>query len=137
MRRAVEWLLARQRADGGWGEDGKSYWADQPRGEAKESTPSQTAWALLGLMAAGETAHPAVDRGIGYLDATISGSSKQIRQRAGTFMVGGTPEASTNVRLEMWPAAATPKMRSGRTGAVTFRMPATAARHQSSGSCSL
>jgi squalene-hopene/tetraprenyl-beta-curcumene cyclase len=70
MRRAVEWLLARQRADGGWGEDGKSYWADQPRGEAKESTPSQTAWALLGLMAAGETAHPAVERGIGYLLST-------------------------------------------------------------------
>jgi squalene-hopene/tetraprenyl-beta-curcumene cyclase len=70
MRRAVGWLLARQRPDGGWGEDGKSYWADQPRGEAKESTPSQTAWALLGLMAAGETAHPAVERGIGYLLST-------------------------------------------------------------------
>jgi 3-hydroxyisobutyrate dehydrogenase-like beta-hydroxyacid dehydrogenase len=32
-------------------------------------------------------------RGIAYLDATISGSSEQIRRRAGTFMVGGTPEA--------------------------------------------
>jgi squalene-hopene/tetraprenyl-beta-curcumene cyclase len=67
VRRAVEWLLARQRPDGGWGEDGRSYWADQPRGEAKESTPSQTAWALLGLMAAGEAAHPAVERGIAHL----------------------------------------------------------------------
>jgi squalene-hopene/tetraprenyl-beta-curcumene cyclase len=70
VRRAVDWLLARQRPDGGWGEDGRSYWAEQPRGEAKESTPSQTAWALLGLMAAGEAAHPAVERGIGYLLAT-------------------------------------------------------------------
>jgi squalene-hopene/tetraprenyl-beta-curcumene cyclase len=70
VRRAVEWLLARQRPDGGWGEDGASYWRDQQRGEGKESTASQTAWALLGLMAAGEAAHPAVARGIGYLLAT-------------------------------------------------------------------
>ena len=69
-RRAVEWLLARQRADGGWGEDGASYWKDQPRGEGKESTASQTAWALLGLMAAGEADHPAVARGVRYLLAT-------------------------------------------------------------------
>jgi squalene-hopene/tetraprenyl-beta-curcumene cyclase len=67
MRRAVEWLLAKQRSDGGWGEDGRSYWSDQPRGEAKESTASQTAWAVLGLMAAGEVKHPAVERGIAYL----------------------------------------------------------------------
>ena len=70
MRRAVEWLLARQRPDGGWGEDGASYWRDQPRGEGRESTASQTAWALLGLMAAGEVDHPAMARGIGYLLAT-------------------------------------------------------------------
>jgi len=67
VRRAVDWLLARQRADGGWGEDGRSYWDERPRGEARESTPSQTAWALLGLMAAGEIDHPAVARGVRYL----------------------------------------------------------------------
>jgi len=67
IRSAVQWLLARQRADGGWGEDGRSYWTDQPCGEANESTPSQTAWALLGLMAAGEVGHPAVERGIRHL----------------------------------------------------------------------
>ncbi len=70
IRRAVDWLLARQRPDGGWGEDGASYWPDQPRGEGKESTASQTAWALLGLMAAGEVDHPAVARGVRYLVAT-------------------------------------------------------------------
>jgi len=70
IRRAVDWLLARQRPDGGWGEDGTSYWPDQPRGEGQESTASQTAWALLGLMAAGEVDHPAVARGIAYLAAT-------------------------------------------------------------------
>ena len=41
-----------------------------PRGRYKESTPSQTAWAVLGLMAAGAAGHPAVARGIAYLMAT-------------------------------------------------------------------
>ena len=67
IRRAVAWLLARQHADGGWGESGDSYWDDAPRGEAPYSTASQTAWALLGLMAAGEAAHPAVERGVAFL----------------------------------------------------------------------
>lgn len=66
MRRAVEFLLSRQREDGGWGEDGATYWRER-RGEAKASTPSQTAWALLGLMAAGEAHSEAVGRGIAYL----------------------------------------------------------------------
>ncbi len=67
VKRAAAWLLSKQRADGGWGEDGASYWANQKRGEGKESTSSQTAWAMLGLMAAGEAHHPAVARGADYL----------------------------------------------------------------------
>jgi squalene-hopene/tetraprenyl-beta-curcumene cyclase len=67
IRRAVAWLLGCQRDDGGWGESGASYAPNEPRGEAQYSTVSQTAWALLGLMAAGEAAHPAVKRGIDYL----------------------------------------------------------------------
>ena len=63
---ATAWLKARQRADGGWGEDGASYW-EARRGEVQESTPSQTAWALLGLMAAGEVESDSVRRGIDYL----------------------------------------------------------------------
>ena len=54
IRRAVAWLLGKQRGDGGWGEDGRSYWPGQPHGECRSSTASQTAWALLALMAAGE-----------------------------------------------------------------------------------
>jgi squalene-hopene/tetraprenyl-beta-curcumene cyclase len=67
VRRAVAWLIAQQRADGGWGEAEESYSPDGPRGEASYSTASQTAWALLGLMAAGEVDQPAVARGIAYL----------------------------------------------------------------------
>jgi len=67
MRRAVAWLVARQRQDGGWGEAGESYWPRAPHGAASYSTSSQTAWALLALMAAGEIGHPAVARGIAYL----------------------------------------------------------------------
>jgi squalene-hopene/tetraprenyl-beta-curcumene cyclase len=70
IRRAVAWLLSHQRADGGWGESGESYWPDKPHGEASYSTASQTAWALLALMAAGEVTHPAVARGIAYLIET-------------------------------------------------------------------
>jgi squalene-hopene/tetraprenyl-beta-curcumene cyclase len=69
VRRAVGWLLARQHSDGGWGEAGDSYFPDAPHGEAPYSTASQTAWALLGLIAAGEVDHPAVARGIAYLIA--------------------------------------------------------------------
>ncbi len=69
VRRAVDWLASVQREDGGWGEDEESY-ADAPHGRYKESTPSQTAWAVLGLMAAGAVDHPAVARGIAYLAST-------------------------------------------------------------------
>jgi len=70
VRRAAAWLLARQRDDGGWGEGGESYWPDQPHGNAPYSAPSQTAWALLALMAAGEIDNPAVARGIEFLIAS-------------------------------------------------------------------
>jgi squalene-hopene/tetraprenyl-beta-curcumene cyclase len=70
IRRAVRWLVDHQRADGGWGETVQSYWPSGPRGEALYSTASQTSWALLGLLAAGEVDHPAVARGIAYLVGT-------------------------------------------------------------------
>ncbi len=70
MRRAVEWLAAIQNADGGWGEDGSSYKLDYCGYEAAPSTASQTAWAVLGLIAAGRLDHPAVTRGTKYLADT-------------------------------------------------------------------
>jgi squalene-hopene/tetraprenyl-beta-curcumene cyclase len=72
MRRAVDWLRATQNPDGGWGEDGLTY---PRRGGTRAdsgmrmaaSTPSQTAWAMLGLMAAGEVEDDAVERGAAWL----------------------------------------------------------------------
>ena len=70
MRKAVSWLLSIQNPDGGWGEDASSYRLDYKGYEAAPSTSSQTAWALLALMAAGEAGHPAVRKGVAYLAQT-------------------------------------------------------------------
>jgi squalene-hopene/tetraprenyl-beta-curcumene cyclase len=70
VRRAVAWLVKIQNPDGGWGESGESYRLDYKGYQPSPSAASQTAWALLGLMAAGETDNPAVARGVAYLAAT-------------------------------------------------------------------
>ncbi|HEY4461813.1 MAG TPA: squalene--hopene cyclase, partial [Streptosporangiaceae bacterium] len=68
IRRAVEWLETRQNPDGGWGEDLRSY--DDPALAGRgTSTASQTAWALLALLAAGG-AGDAVERGVRWLAQT-------------------------------------------------------------------
>ncbi len=66
VRRAADWLERRQNADGGWGERCDSY-ADPAQAGRGPSTPSQTAWALLGLLAAGRAGAPAVARGVQHL----------------------------------------------------------------------
>ncbi len=66
IRRAVRWILDHQNANGGWGETCASYRNENLKGQG-ESTPSQTAWALLALNAANEHENPAVRRGIEYL----------------------------------------------------------------------
>ncbi|MET9567498.1 squalene--hopene cyclase [Streptomyces tauricus] len=66
IRRAVTWLRSVQNDDGGWGEDVRSYRYAQWAGQGT-STPSQTAWALLALLAAGERESEAVERGVGWL----------------------------------------------------------------------
>ncbi|HKQ10288.1 MAG TPA: squalene--hopene cyclase, partial [Rhizomicrobium sp.] len=70
MKRGADWLVAIQNPDGGWGENCDSYKLDYKGHEPAPSTASQTAWALLGLMAAGAVDHPAVARGVNYLKAT-------------------------------------------------------------------
>jgi squalene-hopene/tetraprenyl-beta-curcumene cyclase len=70
MRKAAGWLISIQNSDGGWGEDATSYRLDYKGYQLAPTTPSQTAWALLGLMAAGEVGNPAVARGVEYLIST-------------------------------------------------------------------
>lgn len=66
VRRAVQWLVECQNADGGWGEGCESYVDPAFRGRGV-STASQTAWAIIGLLAAGEAVHEATERGIRFL----------------------------------------------------------------------
>jgi len=62
----ANWLLAHQQSCGGWGESPQSYEFPHLRGQGSP-TASQTAWAVLGLLAAGMANHPAVARGVGFL----------------------------------------------------------------------
>lgn len=64
---AVKWLKSKQREDGGWGEDNASYHDKKLSGTYHFSTAFQTAWAVLGLMAAGEVASPEVKAGINFI----------------------------------------------------------------------
>jgi squalene-hopene/tetraprenyl-beta-curcumene cyclase len=87
MCKAAEWLIAIQNTDGGWGESCDSYRLDYSGYQAAPSTASQTAWALLGLMAAGEVDHPAVARGIASLQETQveDGLWNQVHYTGGGF----------------------------------------------------
>ncbi len=69
LRRAVRWLESHQNADGGWGEDLRSYEDPDWIGRG-ESTASQTAWALLALLAVGRHDTEAVRRGVDHLRTT-------------------------------------------------------------------
>jgi squalene-hopene/tetraprenyl-beta-curcumene cyclase len=66
VQQAAEWLRMVQNADGGWGETCESYDDPTQRGVGP-STPSQTAWAIMGLLAANDTRSDSVARGIAYL----------------------------------------------------------------------
>ena len=69
VRRAVRWTIRHQNTDGGWGESCASYVDPAYRGRGP-STPSQTAWALIGLLSSGEGDNPATRRGIQHLIRT-------------------------------------------------------------------
>ena len=66
IRKTVNWLKSSQNLDGGWGESCASYGTYLPQG-CVESTPSQTAWAVLGLISTGEVGSQEVLKGIAYL----------------------------------------------------------------------
>jgi squalene-hopene/tetraprenyl-beta-curcumene cyclase len=72
IQAAGRWLLERQNVDGGWGESCSAYVLEAARGRGS-STPSQTAWALLGLLAIGDRdLQVAIRRGVGYLESTMT-----------------------------------------------------------------
>src|SRR3954464_4498555 len=92
MRKAVDWLVSIQNGDGGWGEDAVSYRLDYKGFEDAPSTSSQTAWALLGLMAAGEVENPAIVQGVASLKATQTEKGLWDKAR---YTATGFPRASS------------------------------------------
>jgi squalene-hopene/tetraprenyl-beta-curcumene cyclase len=80
IRRAGEWLRSIQNPDGGWGESCASY--DNDIYTAAESTPSQTAWALMGLIASGDTISASVRNGVEYLTRTQSADGSWVEELA-------------------------------------------------------
>jgi squalene-hopene/tetraprenyl-beta-curcumene cyclase len=86
IRRAVSWLESKQNPDGGWGESCLSY-GDAAHSGKGESTPSQTAWALMALMSAGATDSFSVARGVQFLlrHQMKDGSWEEIRHTGTGF----------------------------------------------------
>lgn len=77
LRKAVRWLERHQQPDGGWGESCATYEDPSLRGQGP-STASQTAWALLALLALEPPDHPATVRGIDYLVRTQTADGEWI-----------------------------------------------------------
>jgi len=125
MRKAVDWLVAIQNDDGGWGEDGSSYKLDYRGYERAPTTASQTAWALLGLMAAGAIDHPAVGRGIAYLVAAQGADGFWNEPR---YTATGFPRVfylryhGYSRFFPLWAMARYRNLRRGNTRAVTYGM---------------
>jgi len=125
MRRAANWLIAIQNDDGGWGEDGASYKLDYKGYERAPSTASQTAWALLGLMASGDVDHPAVARGIAYLTANQGADGFWNEPR---YTATGFPRVfylryhGYSKFFPLWALARYRNLKSGNVRAVAFGM---------------
>ncbi|MFB3924509.1 MAG: squalene--hopene cyclase [Syntrophales bacterium] len=70
IQRAANWLMQKQKPDGSWGEDCETYFDPRKAGQGSMGTSFQTAWAMLGLMAAGKVDSEEVRRGALYLLST-------------------------------------------------------------------
>jgi squalene-hopene/tetraprenyl-beta-curcumene cyclase len=125
VRRAVEWLKAIQNMDGGWGESCDSYRLDYRGYEPAPSAASQTAWALLGLMAAGECDSPAVARGIAWLAARQNEAGEWPED---TYTGGGFPRVfylryhGYSKFFPLWALARYRNLKRGNTRQVAFGM---------------
>jgi len=125
MRKAAQWLVSIQNPDGGWGEDGTSYKLEYEKYEPAPSTASQTAWAVLALMAAGEVDHPAVGRGISYLASTQGSDGLWEEER---FTATGFPRVfylryhGYRKFFPLWALARYRNLKRGNSGEVTHGM---------------
>jgi squalene-hopene/tetraprenyl-beta-curcumene cyclase len=96
IQQAAEWIRMVQNADGGWGESCNSYDDPVTRGVGV-STPSQTAWGILGLLAAGDTRSDSVAKGIKWLlakqqaDGAWDESTGQEKTRQAIYTGTGFP----------------------------------------------
>ncbi|MER7758461.1 squalene--hopene cyclase [Streptomyces sp. NPDC097619] len=124
IRKAVAWLESVQNEDGGWGEDQRSYQDPGTWAGRGESTASQTAWALLALLAAGERGGAAVSRGIRHLTTTQRPDGSWDEPH---FTGTGFPwDFSINYHLyrQVFPLTALGRYRYGEAPAVPGRTPA-------------
>jgi squalene-hopene/tetraprenyl-beta-curcumene cyclase len=108
VRRTVGWIVDHQNSDGGWGESCMSYVDPDARGRGP-STPSQTAWALLALIAAGDGSEEAAERGVRHLVETQqNGGSWDEAYFTGT----GFPGYGVGQRPERTPESDDPRYQS-------------------------
>ncbi len=97
VQQAAEWIRMVQNPDGGWGESCGTYDDPDTRGVGV-STPSQTAWAVLGLLAAGDDRSDSVAKGIRWLltrqlsDGSWDESMREGAQREGIITGTGFPK---------------------------------------------
>jgi squalene-hopene/tetraprenyl-beta-curcumene cyclase len=125
VQKAVAWLKSIQNADGGWGEDGESYAMDYAGYRPAPSTSSQTAWALLGLMAAGVVDDPAIARGMSYLARAQAGDGFWKEER---FTATGFPRVfylryhGYSKFFPLWAMARYRNLKTGNQRATPFGM---------------
>jgi squalene-hopene/tetraprenyl-beta-curcumene cyclase len=124
IRKAVEWVKAQQGEDGGWGEDGSTYW-EETKEVCKASTASQTSWAILGLMAAGEADSESVERGVKFLiESPRNGSTWE----EPWYTAVGFPKVfylkyhGYSVYFPLWALSRYRNLKKGNTGTVPFGM---------------
>ncbi len=97
IQKAADWIVSCQNPDGGWGETCGSYMANELRGKG-ESTASQSAWALMGLLAvSGRRYRQSIERGVGYLIKTQRQGTWNEPQYTGT----GFPGYAVGERIDL------------------------------------
>ena len=98
VRKAADWLVERQNSDGGWGESCTSYVLESAKGRGL-TTPSQTAWALLSLIAVGcKDYAAAIDRGVRHL---LDGQTDEGTWNEEAYTGAGFPGYGVGARIDL------------------------------------